>query len=452
MTIETTRNAPEVVVVGAGPAGLAAATWMARAGARTVLLEKAPEPGGRAMTSVVEGAHLNLGPHALYLGGPARALLDELGVMTTGGTPAGEGSFAYRNGRLHTLPGGPWSLLTTGLLGLSAKVELARLLASIGRVRTEGLARISLEEWLRSSLRHEDARQLARVIFRVSTYCADFERLSAAAAIVQVQRALGTGVRYVDGGWSTIVDQLRAQAIAAGVQLRTSARVTGIERAAGESDESVHLTLASGEMISARAAVLAVEPEHAAEWLPSSAASRLRALRPVRAACLDLVLRALPQPRRLVAFGVDAPLYASVHTYWAKLADGGTQVVHLAKYLMEDADAANADRELEQMFDVLQPGWREQLIHRRFLPKMTVMHALPGAEQGGLAGRPSPRVDEMPGVFLAGDWVGHEGMLLDAALSSARAASSAVSEHLRRGLKAAPWNRWVAQTSASAMS
>ena len=36
-----------------------------------------------------EGYHLNQGPHALYLGGPAEAVLRELGVDYSGAPPAG---------------------------------------------------------------------------------------------------------------------------------------------------------------------------------------------------------------------------------------------------------------------------------------------------------------------------------------------------------------------------
>jgi len=41
---------------------------------------------------------------------------------------------------------------------------------------------------------------------------------------------------------------------------------------------------------------------------------------------------------------------------------------------------------------------------------------------GGLARRPDATAAEAPGVLLAGDWVGPEGMLADAALASGRRA------------------------------
>jgi hypothetical protein len=44
---------------------------------------------------------------------------------------------------------------------------------------------------------------------------------------------------------------------------------------------------------------------------------------------------------------------------------------------------------------------------------------VPSAAHGGLGGRPDVEVPELPGVFIAGDWVGTEGLLADAAVASA---------------------------------
>ena len=66
------------------------------------------------------------------------------------------------------------------------------------------------------------------------------------------------------------------------------------------------------------------------------------------------------------------------------------------------------------MLDQLQPGWREVVIERRFLPRMVAASALATAADGGLAGRPGPQVPEAPGLYLAGDWVGPQGWLADA--------------------------------------
>lgn len=65
----------DVIVVGGGLAGLAAAAYLARAGRSVTLFEQAAAVGGRARTRKQGAFSLNQGAHALYLGGPAEQVL-----------------------------------------------------------------------------------------------------------------------------------------------------------------------------------------------------------------------------------------------------------------------------------------------------------------------------------------------------------------------------------------
>jgi len=83
--------------------------------------------------------------------------------------------------------------------------------------------------------------------------------------------------------------------------------------------------------------------------------------------------------------------------------------------------------DLEAVVDAVQPGWRELVtMAPRHLPRMAAVSAIATPRSGGMAGRPGTLVAGAPGVFLAGDWIGREGWLLDAALASAAAAARAV--------------------------
>jgi hypothetical protein len=56
---------------------------------------------------------------------------------------------------------------------------------------------------------------------------------------------------------------------------------------------------------------------------------------------------------------------------------------------------------------------------------MVVSSTMPRAATGGLAGRPSITESGLPRVFLAGDWIGPDGVLSDASLASGHAAGRA---------------------------
>jgi phytoene dehydrogenase-like protein len=105
-------------------------------------------------------------------------------------------------------------------------------------------------------------------------------------------------------------------------------------------------------------------------------------------------------------------------------------LIHVAKYLSPDnrQEAGEIERELEQFLDLIQEGWKEALVYRRFLPDMIVMNALAESRTGGIAGRPQPRVEEVPGLYVVGDWVGDEGLLVDASLASAQRAGEMIAE------------------------
>src|SRR5512143_297302 len=126
------EHSGEVIVIGGGMAGLAAAAFLARYGKKVRLFEQSHALGGRAQTRQQEGFYLNIGPHALYRGGRAIEVLRELGVHPRGRVPSVSGGYAIKAGVKHTFPAGAISLFTTSLFGLSAKLETARLLRSIG--------------------------------------------------------------------------------------------------------------------------------------------------------------------------------------------------------------------------------------------------------------------------------------------------------------------------------
>ncbi len=403
----------DTVVVGGGLAGLISATLIARGGRSVTLLERSSSLGGRAITNKLGGFEFNLGPHAVYKKGPLAAALRELSVSYTGKVPPNAG-YAIKGGALHSVSLSPAWFLTTKLIG--SRTGLLRLLMKVRSVDASKLTHVPIGEWLEREVRDPGVRALATGLERVATYTNNHE-LSAEVALTQLQGAQA-GVLYLDHGWQTLVDGLRVAAERAGVRIETNAPVEAVEHDGAASG----VRLKDGRTLAASAVVLAVTPDTAASLVDAPALRDVaRSAVPVRAACLDIGLRRLPQPERGFAFGLDEPFYFSVHTRVAKLAPEGCAVVHVAKYLApDDTDAKTHERELEARMDLVQPGWRDELLQRRYLPNITVVSLTATAASGGLAARPEPEVPGIEDLYVAGDWVGDEGWLSDASAASAR--------------------------------
>jgi phytoene dehydrogenase-like protein len=418
----------DVVVVGGGLAGLAAAATAARAGRSVVLFEQASVPGGRARTRTERGFAFNIGPHALFRDGISLEVLRDLGVEPKAAKVGLAGAHVVKEGRLYELPGGLRGLVTSPLLDWQAKLEIGMFLGTVGTIDPRPLDGLTLEAWLRRALRTPGARNLVEVFIRTATYANDPSRLSAGAGLRQLRAALG-GALYVHGGWQTIVDDLREQAREVGARIVSGARVAEVELA--ETAQAVQaVRLADGRRYEAEAAILAVPPRQASALVAggrqATLASRAERAVPVRAASLDVGLRRLPRPNDWFAVGLDRPLYLSVHSNWARLAPEDGALIHVLRYLGPSPRGADDERELEGLLDLVQPGWRDEVETRRFVPELTVVGALPSVAWEQAEGPRGPSVPGAEGLFVAGDWVGPDGMLSDRALvSGARAGRAA---------------------------
>lgn len=403
----------QVIVVGGGLAGLTAAVTLGRAGRRVTVLEAAGALGGRARSDVSEGFTRNLGPHALYLGGAGRRVLRGLGIDPPGGRPPLAAMVRFE-GALHPGVFTPGQFLRSRLLGRRDRVALARFLA---RLPGAGAVGQTQRAWLDDAGLTPRARLVVELLTRTTSYSDAADLVDAGAVARQLRLGL-RGVRYLDGGWATLVTALRAEALRAGVQVRTGVRVHAIE----EGSAGPVVTTDDGAQRAVGVVVAAGGPRGLARLI---GAPRPAAV-PAALAVLDVALRRLPRPSPTLVLGLDTPVYLSVHSAVATLAPPGGAVLHVARYLgTAGSDPAADRRELEGLLDAAQPGWRDELVTARFLPDLAAVTALPLAAEGGLPGR-APVRTALPGVRVAGDWVGAEGLLADASVASAALAAGSL--------------------------
>jgi len=408
----------DVIIVGSGLAGLTAGVAVARGGRSVLICEKGSSLGGRASTYVDAGLSFNLGPHALYQEGAGVRVLKELGIEFSGSAPE-SGRWLIHQQRRFPLPRDMRSLLFNRLLGFRGGWAAARILSRLPRINAEQWIGVTVQDWLDRQTRNRAAQAFLRALIRLSTYANAPDEQCAGTAIAQLQMARG-GVLYIDGGWNSLVERLAEAATAAGAETRCSQR---IEQVLVENDKVSGVRFADGTVCRAANVLVAAPPQTLVDLLPDieTAVHRFaRTTRPARAACLNVGLRRLPDSEHLFGLGVDEPTYFSVHSLAARLGPDGTALIHLARYLSPDdrPDPKQVREQLESQLDLMQPGWRDELIAERFFPSLVVVPAIDLAGQRGRYGRPGVSVPEVTGLSVAGDWVGNEGMLADTALAS----------------------------------
>ena len=241
----------DVIVVGAGVAGLACAQTLAAAGRAPVVLERSNAVGGRVRTDVVDGFLLDHGFQVLPLAYPeARAMLDydrlDLGEFARGAIIRADGRFR-RLADPRQAPVRSLRALAGGVMGVRDGAAVMKLLRGSGdettsaeALRRAGVSRATVERFFAPFLRG---------IFLE-------ERLTTSSRFLDfVLKAFAEGPAALPrGGMGSIASQL-----AYGLDVRTGTAVATIGPNA--------VSLETGEQLRAEAVVVATagivdEPVH----------------------------------------------------------------------------------------------------------------------------------------------------------------------------------------------
>lgn len=410
----------KIAVVGAGIAGLVAALELDKVGLQVSVFEKSSAPGGRAKTTNRDSFNLNLGPHALYSLGSLNKYLAANGIELTGNFPATKRSAAIYGGKVVDLPVDVKHLLRTKYLNIFEKLEYAKFFGEVAKIDTQKLTNTTITDWLNSQFKSKKVRQTVEAFIRLSTYGNNPDIFSAGAGLKQLQLAL-KGVRYLDGGWQTITDAL-SKKLSTNVQINFDSAVTSFT----SSSQEITLTV-NGNDLEFDAVILCVPPNVVNSLIPGTVCDTVASY----ASCLDVCLKKLPNPETTFALGIDEPLYLSVHSAAANLGPAGSAMIHVAYYCGSNQSEPSHEARLEKLLDQLQPGWREQLVFKRFLPHMAASFGTPLAKLSGVPGLESAVIKGIENVYVCGDFVGKGYQLVDCATQSALDAVS----HIRKCVK-----------------
>jgi phytoene dehydrogenase-like protein len=395
----------DVVVVGAGLAGLRCAEVLARAGHRVVVLEAADAVGGRQRTDEVDGFLLDRGFQVLNPAYPAVRRWVDVDALDL--RPFGAGLRVRRETGVAVLshplrsPAGIPATVRSGLLTPRAVLALARwagpamlsprrVVAGPDRTVRAGLDRVGLTGPLRTEVLEPF---LAGVLAEDRGDTSDaFVRLLVRMFALGVPGVPARGIR-------ALPEQLAVRGGGLGVEVRVGDPVVSVGGDAG----GATVALAGGGRVSGRAVVVAVGPDAVAGLLPlpSPVTKGLRTWwfatpqAPTASTMLMVDGRRRGPVVNAAVMSNAAPSYAPAGHHLVQvtcLLDAGSPS---SWPTAETAAAAEADvrRQSGEMFGAPTSDW--ELIRRD-----DIRHALP-AQPAPLRTVADARVS--PGVYVAGD-------------------------------------------------
>jgi phytoene dehydrogenase-like protein len=404
---------PEVVVVGAGLAGLSCALHLSRAGLDVSLLEAEPVAGGRVRTDTVDGMLLDRGFQVHNTAYPeARRMLDHQGLdlrAFAAGALVRWGDRLHRVGDPRRLPTWAPSTLMSPIGGLGDKLRVARTAAAAVLVSPDALLsrpETTTEQALRDRGLSDQVIDRFYRPFLSGVFLEDGLQTSSRFFDL-VWRSFALGTQCVPArGMGALPAQLAA-ALPAGV-LRLGAPVEAVRRDGA---------LVAGERVGARAVVVAAAPAAAARLLPGLVVPAMNGVTthyhladepPVAEAAIVLDAERAGPVANTVLLTAAAPSYAPGRHLVSSSVVGGP------------ADEPGVRRHLSRLYGVDTGRWEH-------VARYDVVEGVP--DQRPPMGRFQRAVRLEEGLYVCGDH--RDSGSLQGALVSGRRAAHAVLHDLR---------------------
>ncbi|MHA6695906.1 protoporphyrinogen/coproporphyrinogen oxidase [Homoserinimonas sp. A520] len=262
----------DVIVVGAGIAGLTAARDLAMGGLSVLLLEASENVGGKVTSHTVAGVELDAGAESYATrGDTVAALIRELGLADQLESPDPAGAWLYReDGSAHPLPrtsllGIPATPMATDVIdviGLAGafRAQLDSLIPGVFGGRETHLGPLVRKRMGRRVLdrlvapvvsgvhsRHPDDVEVDRVAPGLRRGLRRYDSLAKAVLVLREAAPAGTSVGGIRGGIHRLAAELHHDVVSFGGETRFGCTVQSVD--------TDGVTTAAGERIKARHAV-----------------------------------------------------------------------------------------------------------------------------------------------------------------------------------------------------
>nr|BFD82025.1 protoporphyrinogen oxidase [Streptomyces sp. Xyl84] len=304
----------QVVVIGGGIAGLAAAHRLLERGARVTVLEAADRVGGKLLPGEIAGVRVDLGAESMLARRPeAVDLAREVGLADRLEPPATAGASLWTRGTLRPMPKGhvmgvPGT--AAALAGVLSAEGLARVERDADLPRTEVGDDVAVGEYVAARLGREVVDRLVEPLLG-GVYAGDAYRISMRSAVPQLfeaarrhtslteavrgiqaaaadaQRGGRTGPVFmgIRGGVGSLPLAVAESVRARGGEIRTGCPVTELRRR----PQGGWRVVAAGRVLHADAVVLAAPAPAAAGLLDAEAPGAAAELRAVEYASMALI-------------------------------------------------------------------------------------------------------------------------------------------------------------------
>ncbi|MET9146891.1 protoporphyrinogen oxidase [Streptomyces sp. NPDC004042] len=453
----TGTDTRQVVVVGGGIAGLAAAHRLLERGARVTVLEAADRVGGKLLPGEIAGVRVDLGAESMLARRPeAVGLAREVGLADRLRPPATATASLWTRGALRPMPKGhvmgvPGT--AAALAGILSAEGLARIERDAELPRTEVGDDVAVGAYVAERLGREVVDRLVEPLLG-GVYAGDAHRISMRSAVPQLfeaarahtslteavralqdraARTPATGPVFlgIEGGVGTLPLAVAASVRARGGEILTGTPASGLRR----NPEGGWRLLAGDRVLHADAVVVATPAPAAAALLETEspgAAAELRTVEYASMALITLAYRragaALPEGSGFLVPPVDghtikASTFAS--RKWGWIAEEDPDVLVLRTSVGRYGETEILDRDDAGLVD----------LSRRDLRAATGLDAVPLRTRvtrwdGGLPQYPvghharvariRDHVARLPGLAVCG--AAYDGVGIPACVASANAA------------------------------
>lgn len=412
----------QVIVVGAGLAGLSCARWLHQAEIPVVLLEAADVIGGRVRTDRVDGFLLDRGFQVLQTAYPEAQNVLDYGKLNL--KPFDAGALVFYQGRLHRVADPlrqPQHLLATlfSPLGtLADKLRVARWRWQLSRGSVDDLFRRPETSSLKALKAQGFSDAIIERFFRPFFSGVFFDReLAASSRMLEfVFRILATGETALPAGGIGAIPAQLAEALPPG-SIQTQARVARVDEGKA--------VLASGAEVPGRLIVLATDGREAARLLGE-------AHLPATVGCACLYFAAATPPVTEPILVLDGENQGPV-TNLAVLSNVAPSYAPAGACLIQATVVGNpdlADPDLEARARRQLAGWfGPQVYGWQLLRLYRIVNALPAQTPPTSHPLDQP-VQIKPWLFVCGEY--HSLSSIHWALVSGRRAAAAVIREWQR--------------------